>query len=195
MAKPRATVWPLVTSIRQPLFTLSARQPCGVFGFAQGGDVFRRSIRHGQAVQMAAVVGCQRRQKRRPPARHEAVPAIERAQAAECRIHQPELPLTVPSPTRGEGRRGPRQLVDLDLAREVRRSREEAGVVAVSRLDVGSQYGRGLQKPDLGAGGDGDAVGLHGQTHGALEVVVRKRQIAVRDPDGDDLARLVGGHE
>ena len=52
-----------------------------------------------------------------------------------------------------------------------------------------------MQEPDLGAGADGDAVGLDGQSHGALEVVVRQGQLARRDADGDDLARLVGGHE
>src|SRR5262249_55793067 len=55
--------------------------------------------------------------------------------------------------------------------------------------------GGGVQEPDLGAGGDGEGVGLDGQPHDTLEVVVRQRQLARRDPDGDDLARLVGGHE
>jgi hypothetical protein len=85
--------------------------------------------------------------------------------------------------------------VGLDLAREVGGSRQEAGVVPAGRLDAGGEVGGGVQEPDLGAGGDGEGVGPDGQPHGALEVVVRQRQLARRDPDGDDLARLVGGHE
>ena len=58
-----------------------------------------------------------------------------------------------------------------------------------------ARSGAAVQEPDLGAGADGDAVGLDGQPHGPLEVVVRQGQLARRDADGDDLAGLVGGHE
>ena len=183
MAKPRATVWPLATSIRQPLCTLFGPPALRRVGLGQGGHVLRRAVGHGQAVEVAAVLGRQGREERRPPARHEAVPAVERAQAAEGRVDQPQLVAR------------PGQLVGLDLAGEVGGARQEAGVVAAGRLDAGGEVGGGVQEPDLGAGGDGDGVGLDGQPHGALEVVVRQRQLARRDADGDDLARLVGGHE
>ena len=94
---------------------------------------------------MAAVLGRQRREERRPPARHEAVPAVERAQAAEGRVDQPQLVAR------------PGQLVGLDLAGEVGGARQEAGVVPAGRLDAGGEVGGGAQEPDLGAGGDGDA--------------------------------------
>jgi hypothetical protein len=172
MAKPRATVWPLATSIRQPL------------------------VRHGQAVQVAAVVGRQRREERRPPARHKAVLAIERTQAAEGRVDQPEFPLTLPSPAGGERvGGGPGQLVGLNLAREVGGACQEAGVVPAGGFDAGGNVGRGLHEPDLRTGGNNDAVGRDGHSHRALEVVVRQRQLPIRDPDGGDLARLIGGHE
>ena len=145
MAKPRATVSPLATSIRQPLRTLFSRQPCGVSVSARAVTYSRRAVGHGQAVEVAAIVGRQRREERRPPARHEAVPAVERAQAAEGRIDQPQLIA------------GPGQFVGLDLAGEVGGAGQEAGVVAAGGLDAGGEFGGGLQEPDLGAGGDGDA--------------------------------------
>ena len=144
MAKPRATVWPLATSIRQPLLHLVRPPALRRVGLGQGGHVFRRAVRHGQAVQVAAILGGQRGEERRPPARHEAVPAVERAQAAEGRVDQPQLVAR------------PGQLVGLDLAREVGGARQEAGVVAAGRLDAGGEVGSGLQEPDLGAGADGD---------------------------------------
>ena len=75
MAKPRATVWPLATSIRQPLVALSGRQPCGVSVSARAVTYCGRPVGHRQAVEVAAVLGRQGRDERRPPARHEAVPA------------------------------------------------------------------------------------------------------------------------
>src|SRR5262249_59338785 len=74
-------------------------------------------------------------------------------------------------------------------------ARQEADVMPAGRLDPGGEVGGGRQEPDLGAGGDGDAIGLDCQPHGALKVVVRQRQLALGDADNGDLARLVGGYE
>ena len=48
---------PLGTSIRQPPVALTARQPSGESVSAKRGDVTRLAVHHGQAVQMATVLG------------------------------------------------------------------------------------------------------------------------------------------
>src|SRR5580658_2464029 len=76
---------------------------------SQSGDVARLAINHSQAVQMAAVLRRQRRDKRRPPARHEIVSGAAGAEAGEARIHEPEFVA------------GPGHFVYLDVAGEVDR--------------------------------------------------------------------------
>src|SRR5262245_39803866 len=86
---------------------------------------------------MAAVVGSHGGDKRRPPTRHEAVGRVEGAEARESRTDEPEFLL--PSPLWGEGlgvRGCPRHLVDADVAGDMRRSRQETGVVRTGRLDA-----------------------------------------------------------
>jgi len=67
--------------------------------------------------------------------------------------------------------------------------------VLAGRFDAGREVARGLQKPDLCACRDDDTVGLDGQPHRTLEVIVRERELTTRHSDGGNLARLVGGDE
>src|SRR5262249_2206939 len=138
---------------------------------------------------------------RRPPARYEAVLAVEGTQGAEGGGDQPKVPPTPPPPPRGGGGGGgPRPLSGRGFRPVGGGTRP--GVVGLPggrRPGGGGRggggVGGGVEEPDLGAGGGGEAVGREGQPHGALEVVVRQRQLARGDPDGGDLARLVGGHQ
>ena len=183
MAKPRATVWPLATSIRQPLLTLFGPPALRRVGLGQGGHVFRRAVGHGQAVEVAAVLGGQGREERRPPARHEAVPAVERAQAAEGRVDQPQLVAR------------PGQLVGLDLAGEVGGARQEAGVVAAGRLDAGGEVGGGLRNQTWARAPTAMPSGLTASPMARSKLWYDRVSSPSRDADGDDLAGLVGGDE
>ena len=103
---PRATTSPDGTSMthrRRPCSRASRRR----VGRAQHGHVLAASsVDHRQAVQVAAVLGRERADERRPPARHEAVRVVERGQAGEARVDDPQLAARV------------RQFVHADVAGE-----------------------------------------------------------------------------
>ena len=77
--RPRVTNSPDGTSMMQPPCGLSARQPSRMSVVPSADDESRLAAVHRQAVQMAAILGGQRRDERRPPARDEAVVGVERA--------------------------------------------------------------------------------------------------------------------
>ena len=96
---------------------------------------------------MAAVGGLQRRDKRRPPPRREAGRAVERAEAGEPGVDDPELVAGAPG-----------HLVDLDVARDVAGAGQEAGVVPAGRVELGG-HGRDVDEfPDLDLRADGQPV-------------------------------------
>ncbi len=106
----------------RPRRSAPRRRPCArasrrPVGGAQGGDVGHPVVADRQAVEVAAVLGRQRGDERRRPARDEAVGGVERGQAGERGGHQPQL-------TSGEG-----QVVDGDVTGDVAVAREVAGVV------------------------------------------------------------------
>ena len=74
---------------------------------------------------MAAVLGGQGGDERRPPARHEVMDCAAGTQAGEARVDEPEL-VTDPG-----------HLVDLDVAGDMARARQIAGVVPAGRLQLG----------------------------------------------------------
>ena len=160
----------------------------GRVGRAQGGDEGRAAVRQAQAVEVAAVLRGQRRDERRPPARHEAVGVAPRAQAGEARVDEPQLGV-VPAGI------GPGHLVDLDVAGADRRARQEAGVVAAGRLQAAG-HGRGVVVfPDLHARADGQPIPVHGQAHRLAEAAeVRVEALAV-GAEHHQLAGLVGGDQ
>ena len=72
------------------------RSPCSRasrrrVGLAERGDVADPVVDHRQAVEVAAVLGGERGDERRPPAGHEAVLVVERRQAGEAGGDDPEL--------------------------------------------------------------------------------------------------------
>src|SRR5689334_19579144 len=60
-------------------------------GLGEGGYVFRFAVHHCQAIEVAAILGRQPADKGRPPAGDEAVPVVERAEAAKGRVDEPQL--------------------------------------------------------------------------------------------------------
>ena len=74
----------------------------GGVGLAQGGDVPGPAVHQGQAVEVAAVLGGQGGDERRPPPGHEAVVGVQRTQAGEPGVDRPTAPRP---PRRVRGRR------------------------------------------------------------------------------------------
>ena len=106
-------------------------------GCAERGDVGRDDHPHGQAIEMAPILRGQSGDKRRPPARDETVGRIERAQAREAGVDDPQFVA------------GKRELVDANVAGDVRRARNETGIVLADRLDLGGDVGCVAKLPNL----------------------------------------------
>jgi len=132
---------------------------------------------------MAAVLGGQGRDERRPPARDEAVNDVSGAETREPGVDEPELLV------------GPGHLVDLHVARDVARARQEAGVVPPGRLELGRGRGNVVKFPDLEARAERQPVARDGKPHRAREAAEVRVQALALGPDDDQLARLVGGHQ
>ena len=92
-----------------------------VVAVAERGDEPGLVVDDTEAVEVAPVLGGERGDERRSPARHEAVLVVDRRQAREPRVHDPELVADV------------REVVDPDVARGVRAAGHEARVVALRR--------------------------------------------------------------
>ena len=153
-------------------------------GLAQGGDEGRPALDQAQPVQVAAVLRGQLGDERRPPARHEAVDPVERAQAGEARVDEPE-PVPCPRPSRGSGRR---------RCNGRRRGRKQASCRPSGAEPAGD--GRGVVVfPDLQRRADGQPVAVAGQAHRLAEAAEVRVQRAVVGPEHHQLAGLVGGDE
>ena len=133
---------------------------------------------------MAAVGRLQGRDKRRPPPRREAGRPVERAEAREPGIDDPELVAIAPG-----------HLVDLDVARDVAGARQEAGVVPAGRLELGG-HGRDVDKlPDLDRRADRQSVADRGHAHRRLEGAEVGVEVVPLVADHHQLAGLVGGDQ
>ena len=123
-------------------------------GLSQGGDVLGTPIDHGQAIQMAAVFRGQGADKRRAPARVEAVIVIECAETAETGVDHPEFRVA-----------SPRKFVDVDVAGDMNASRQIAGVVFSRRVQF-FRHGRHVAiLPDRVVAADGQAGVIGDDTH------------------------------
>ena len=91
-------------------------------GLSQAGEIPGPAAEQGQAVEMAAVLGREGADEPGLPPRDEAVPPLDRAEAREERIDDPEL-----AP-------GPFHLVAVDLAGEMRPTDKVAAVVRAPAL-------------------------------------------------------------
>ena len=143
---PRVITSPESTSITMPPWPCSP--PAGrLVGLAQRRHVPRAAIDHAQAVQVAAVRRLQRRDKRRPPPRLEAGRAVDRAQAREPGVDDPELVACTPG-----------HLMDLDVAGDMAGARQEAGVVLSRPVELGRHRRNVDELPDLDLGAEGQPV-------------------------------------
>ena len=85
--------------------------------------------------------------------------------------------------------------MDLDVARDVAGSRQEAGVVPAGGLEPGGD-GRDVDiLPDLDRGADGQAVTGQGHAHGGLEDAEVGVEVVPFVADQDQLAGLIGGDQ
>ena len=133
---------------------------------------------------MAAVLGRDRRDEPRLPPRDEVVDPVERAQAGEQRVDDPEVAAA------------PRHLVGIDRPGVDRLARQVAGVVGAGRVEPGGQRRDAAELPDLVLHRDRQAlpVGTDRHAHRAGQAAVGQDQLAtVRGRGGQhQLARLVG---
>ena len=120
---------------------------------AQRGDEARLAVAHREAVQVAAVLGRVAGHEARPPARHEAVLVVERAQAGEQRVHVPAL-----------GRRE-RHLVDVDVAGDVDVAQQVDRVVDVRRREARRDRGHVAVLVHAAVRADEDAVEVRREAH------------------------------
>ena len=129
-------------------------------------------------------MGSSARDKRRPPPRREAGRAVERAEAGEPGVDDPELVAGAPG-----------HLVDLDVARDVAGAGQEAGVVPAGRVELGG-HGRDVDEfPDLDLGADGQPVAGQGHAHRRLEAAEVGVEVVPLVADHHELAGLVGGDQ
>ena len=99
------------------------------------GQIGRPAVLHGQPVQVAAVLGGQLGDERRPIERHEAVAVADRGEAAEQRVDEQQPPVGVD-----------RQIVDVEVAGDVALPRHVEPVMALVELARGERV---LEPPDL----------------------------------------------
>ena len=97
----------------------------GRVGLAQRGDVFGAAVDHREAVEVTAILGCQGADERRAPARIKTMLRVERAEATEAGVDDPQLVVAIPG-----------QLVDVDVAGDMDAARQIAGVVLARRLQL-----------------------------------------------------------
>jgi hypothetical protein len=90
---------------------------------AQRSDLTRPAVNNRQPVEMAAVLGHQRRDETRLPPRHEIVDSVESTHARKQRVNQPELAAA------------PRDLVGVDRTGIDGMAREIAGVMGSRWID------------------------------------------------------------
>ena len=129
-------------------------------------------------------MGSSARDERRPPPRREAGRAVERAEAGEPGVDDPQLSAGAPG-----------HLVDLDVARDVAGAGQEAGVVPAGRVELG-RHGRDIDElPDLDLGADGQPVAGQGHAHRGLEAAEVGVEVVPLVADHHELAGLVGGDQ
>lgn len=150
-------------------------------GCSQCGNISHLPIDDSQAIEMTSVLGPQGRNERRPPARCKTVMRIERGQAREESIHDPELTAN------------PCAFMRLDVAGEVARPRQEAGIMKPGRRKFRGNVGSVPQEPDFLPRTNGNRSRLDGDSHRPLELMERKHQPALPRRHNNEMAGLVRG--
>src|SRR5262245_62145295 len=119
---------------------------------------------------MAAILGGQSGDERRPPARDKAVIRVQRAETRKARVDDPQFVA------------GPGHFVDGNVTSDVRGARQITRVVLASRLDARGDV-RGIAKgPDLVARAESHATCVRSQAHRPLEGADQRGQ-AVRSEE------------
>ena len=149
-------------------------------GLAERGGESRLAVHHHEPVEVAAILGGERRDEGRPPARHEAVIGVERAQAGKTGTDDPQLVT------------GPGDLVDSDITRDVARARKEARIVLAGWLDARGDVGSVAQKPDAVAGTERHTAGIDCQAHWLVESPDESGQSLPFGARDQELVGLIG---
>ena len=136
----------LGTSIRQPPWALTGRQPWAVSVWDSAVTYRGRPFSRTMPLRWHRSSGAIAEMNRRLPVRQEAQMGMQRAEAGKEGVHEPEL-------LSGEG-----HLVRVDLGRDVGRAGDVATVEFARRLDPRRQGGHALQEPDLGTAANRDPV-------------------------------------
>ncbi len=159
MDSPRSSTLFFVDVHQDAAIGLVDAPPGRRVGFAQRGDVARPPVDRRQPVQMTAVLGGERGDEMRAPARMKAVIDVQRAEAAEACVDQPQLIVVVP-----------RHFVDVDVAGDMNAARQATGVVLAGRIEPGGDRRHVAVFPDGPGAADGQAVVADGDAHGFVEV-------------------------
>ncbi len=153
-------------------------------GLAQRGQVARLAALHRQAVEVAAVLRRVVRDEARPPARHEAGFRIQRAQAGEQRVHEPQVAVLVPG-----------HLVDVDRAGDVAAPRQVHRVVARRVLQALGHRRHVAEFGDLDRRAQRQPLAIGGHAHRPVEGAEVRVDRGAVGPQDHQLAGLVGAHE
>jgi hypothetical protein len=149
-------------------------------GAADRGHVRRTALRHGEPVQVAAVLGREARDERRLPERREAVALGQRGEAGVGGVHEHDAAV------RSHG-----DVVHVEGAGRVRAAGHVEAVEAVVER-AGRQRVREL--PELPARAHPEPLGRREQAHRPVEAPLEEREPAVGlHPDQEQAVRLVRG--
>src|SRR5262249_38527321 len=142
------------------------------------------AIDDGQSVEVTAVLGEQGGDERGPPARHETVRGIQRTQAREAGVDEPQLWSR------------PGQLVYADVTGHVSGRGQKTGVVLAGRLQPPGGVGLVVERLDRVGGADGQPAVIDGQAHRRAEgAEVSVERPADFGPQDYELAGLISRDE
>ncbi len=151
---------------------------------AQRRDVGRTATDQSEAVEMAAILGRDRRDELRLPPGNEVVDTVERAQAGKQRVHDPQVAAD------------PCHLVRVDRPGIDGLSRQVAGIVGPGWVEAGRQCRDAAELPDLVLHRHRQAlaVGTDRDAHRAGQAAVGQDEVAAVGGRGGQhqLACLVG---
>ena len=142
----------------QPVVGFAGPPAAGFIGGTECRHERRAPGNHGQAVEVAAVFWGKGRDESGSPARHETVLGIDRCQAREPGVHEPQLAARVIG-----------HVVDRYVSGDVAAKGEVARIVRSGRLELGGHRRLVAVLDDLPLGSHGQAVGADCDAHRARQ--------------------------
>ena len=127
-------------------------------GFAERSHVARNAIAHRQAVQMAAILRRVVADKFWPPARHETGFGIQRAQAREQRVDEPDRAVGIPS-----------HFVDVDMTGDMSAPRHIHGIMYRRIVQAFGHIRHVAEFGDLHHRAEDQALPIRGHAHRSVE--------------------------